>query len=160
MYLALELVSSSSSVEVNCLLSSSELLPAELLEESTLRVLPSALELSPLEKSDEERTCICGQENVESSAAAPISSSRGKSPQARRQNQYQILRDFLLQTISADSLTSTSWITSRKVTGLPQASTATFIGAAAEAAVSVAPLSPSAATITLVEGRRHFPPRI
>ena len=75
MYLALELVSSSSSVEVNCLLSSSELLPAELLEESTLRaLLPSALELSPLEKSDEERTCICGQENVESSAAA-----RGKS---------------------------------------------------------------------------------
>ena len=61
MYLALELVSSSSSVEVNCLLSSSELLPAELLEESTLRALPSALELSPLEKSDEERTCICGQ---------------------------------------------------------------------------------------------------
>ena len=72
-------------------------------------------------------------------------------------------QDFLLQIFSADSLTSTSWITSRKVTGLPQASTATFIfGAAevAEAAVSVAALSPSAATITLVEGRRHFPPRI
>ena len=51
-HLILELVSSSSSVDVNCLLSSSELLPADpLLEESLLMLalFPSALELSPLE---------------------------------------------------------------------------------------------------------------